>query len=91
MASKRLIVRPDDKLDREIATGSGAMAPVTFTPVDVHGDATAARIKEIRIHLDSASATSEDLTIYIDSASGSEYDVNVLTQDMDTVQDFSRS
>ena len=85
---KTLIKRPDDRFRREIATGSAAMAPVTFTPRDLENTAVAAKILEIRVHLDSASATTENLVIYVDSASGSAYDINVITEDMNTVQDL---
>ena len=88
MASKTLIQRSDKRFDREIATGASAMAPVSFTPRDLNNDAVAAKVHEFRIHLSAASATSEDLVVTVDSASGSAYDINILTEDMNAVQDL---
>lgn len=42
------------------------------------------------IHLSSASATSENLTITNNANAGAAYDVNILTKDMNTVQDYIR-
>jgi len=69
-------------MQHEYRTDSGAMSE-TF-----NGRGGNFIIHEIRLHLNSASAAAQDFTIDLDSSIGTAYDVNLVTQDLDTLQDF---
>jgi len=58
---------------------------VIFAP-DFDGE-----LVSVDIHLSAASATSENLTISRDSKFSSAYDVNLLTKNMNTIQDYIRT
>jgi predicted nucleotidyltransferase len=69
------------KVTQSRSTSDAQMA-VTLAP------SRAFRLIEVRIHLDAASATPESVTITLDSSIGTSYDAVLLTQSLNTYQDF---